>query len=57
MRRSLPVWLSAITLGLGAPAGAHPHVFVDAQSGFVFDDEGRLEALRITWTYDALTTL
>ncbi|MEM7076417.1 MAG: DUF1007 family protein [Pseudomonadota bacterium] len=38
-------------------AAAHPHVFVDAQAGFEFDTDGRLVSLRITWTYDAFTTL
>ncbi len=42
---------------LGGPAGAHPHVFVDARTGFIFDADGQLEALRISWTYDEFTTL
>jgi len=36
---------------------AHPHIFVDAQTGFLFTEEGQLRALRISWTYDAFTTL
>ncbi|MEM6385365.1 MAG: DUF1007 family protein [Pseudomonadota bacterium] len=40
-----------------SPLLAHPHVFVDAQTGFTFNAEGELEALRITWTYDAFTSL
>jgi len=42
---------------LGGPAGAHPHVFVDARAGFIFGTDGRLQALRISWTYDEFTTL
>jgi len=42
---------------LGGSAGAHPHVFVDARTGFIFDADGRLQALRISWTYDEFTTL
>lgn len=51
LRVTLPV------LGLAGPALAHPHIFVDARAGFQFDDAGRLAALRITWTYDAFTSL
>ena len=36
---------------------AHPHVFVTAQAGFLFDADTRLYALRISWRYDAFTTL
>ncbi|MEM7718561.1 MAG: DUF1007 family protein [Pseudomonadota bacterium] len=41
---------------VAGPAAAHPHVFVDAKAGFVMS-EGELTGLRITWTYDAFTTL
>ncbi|MEI4470608.1 DUF1007 family protein [Frigidibacter sp. MR17.24] len=39
------------------PALAHPHVFADSHAGFAFDAEGRLAGLRISWLYDAFTTL
>jgi ABC-type uncharacterized transport system substrate-binding protein len=42
---------------LGGPTKAHPHVFVDARTGFIFRTDGQLEALRISWTYDEFTTL
>ena len=42
---------------LRQPCASHPHVFVDARTGFHFDAQGRLTALRITWTYDAFTSL
>ena len=46
-------WLFA----LGTPANAHPHIFVDADGGFVFNDAGHLVGVRIFWLYDAYTTL
>jgi len=36
---------------------SHPHVFVDTQAGFQFAADGRLEMLRVVWTYDAFTSL
>lgn len=44
---------------IGGVSGAlaHPHVFTDVQAGFLFGDAGRLEALRIVWTYDEFTSL
>ncbi len=42
---------------LGNLAKTHPHVFVDARTGFIFDDSGNLRALRISWTYDEFTTM
>lgn len=38
-------------------ARAHPHIFVDARTGFLLTEEGQLRALRISWSYDAFTTL
>ena len=40
----------------GSTAQAHPHVFVDARAGFVVEG-GTLQALRIEWRYDLLTSL
>lgn len=58
MRSALaPAVALAALAGLSGPAVAHPHIFVDATAGFRFDEDGRLAALRITWTYDAFTTL
>ena len=37
---------------LSPPAAAHPHVYIDMKTEFRFDDEGRLEALHITWIFD-----
>lgn len=55
-----PILLAAIlALALGAPdrSDAHPHVFIDGGADVVFDTEGRLAALDITWIYDPLTSL
>lgn len=47
----------AAALGLSGPAAAHPHVFIDSGVDFLFDAEGRLSHLRVTWIYDPLTSL
>jgi polyphosphate kinase len=44
-------------LALGGPAFAHPHMFVDAGLQLIFDDDGRLAALRIVWAYDSYSSL
>jgi ABC-type uncharacterized transport system substrate-binding protein len=43
----------------GLPAGvtAHPHVFIESGVDFLFDAEGRVTHLRITWLYDHLWSL
>lgn len=49
---------SVLVLALsGTAALAHPHVFVDAEGTYLFDDRGRLAGIRIYWLYDAFTTL
>ncbi len=55
-------WVRASALmiglaGLAAPAGAHPHVFIDAGVELRFDGAGRLDAVRVVWVYDDLTSL
>ncbi len=44
---------------LAAPPAlrAHPHVFIDTGVDFLFDAEGRISDLRITWIYDPLSSL
>lgn len=37
-------------------ANAHPHVFVDAREEIVFDDEGRMAAIRHVWQFDQAFT-
>ncbi len=44
-------------LGIPGALLAHPHVFIDAALEVLFDDEGRAEALRVSWTYDDLYSL
>ncbi|MEI4261910.1 DUF1007 family protein [Roseovarius sp. D0-M9] len=49
-----------LVLALALPGGrafAHPHVFIDAALSLIFDDEGRLAALRIGWSYDEFYSL
>lgn len=46
-----------LTFGFAVPAAAHPHMFIDAGIEVIFDTKGQAEALRITWTYDDLTSL
>lgn len=38
-------------------AQAHPHVFIEGGVDLRFDASGRLDTLRVIWTYDALTSL
>jgi ABC-type uncharacterized transport system substrate-binding protein len=35
-----------VVMCLSGPAKAHPHVFVDARTGFIFGTDGQLEAVR-----------
>ena len=44
--------LSALGASRAAPAGAHPHVFVEAGVEVVFDEAGRVAGVRLSWTYD-----
>lgn len=56
MLRRLALMILPLLLAQG-PALAHPHIFVDAKAGFAFDEAGQVAGLRISWTYDAFTTL
>lgn len=50
--------LSLVLLGLSPlPALAHPHIFVEAQQTLIFDEEGRLAAVRSRWAYDEMFSL
>ena len=40
-----------------APLQAHPHVFVDGGVDFILSENNMLEALQVTWVYDAFETL
>ena len=42
----------AVSLGLDAPALAHPHVWVTAKAELVYAPDGKVAAVRHTWTFD-----
>jgi ABC-type uncharacterized transport system substrate-binding protein len=44
---------SALILG-AAPAIAHPHVWITARETVVFDDKGRVAAIRNSWVFDEM---
>ena len=49
---------AALMLGMGASmAEAHPHIFIDTGIETIFDAQGRVTALRISWTYDDFYSL
>lgn len=50
-------WLSnfagmTMLCAMTAPALAHPHVWVEMRSDVVFDDQGRIAAMNLMWTFD-----
>ncbi|MCT4557141.1 MAG: DUF1007 family protein [Pelagimonas sp.] len=47
----------AAVAALGTPANTHPHVFIDGSINFVMGEDTRLEAMQVTWLYDAFETL
>lgn len=47
----------AVVAGLGGPALAHPHVFIDTSVEIILDDRDRVTAVRIGWVYDELFSL
>lgn len=49
--------LAAAALLPASIAAAHPHVFVDGGVDFIMGAENTLEALKVTWRYDAFETL
>lgn len=46
----------AVACWLPTVASAHPHMWIDASASFVFDDRGRLAAVRQTWLFDEMFT-
>lgn len=54
--RALPALALAAGLVSGPVAG-HPHIFVETGLALLHDEEGRLAAIRVTWTYDELFSL
>ena len=47
----------AVAAALPAGAAAHPHVWIDARSQVIFDDEQRISALRVSWRFDDFYSL
>jgi ABC-type nickel/cobalt efflux system permease component RcnA/ABC-type uncharacterized transport system substrate-binding protein len=43
--------LACLVIG-AAPAAAHPHIFIDAKTTIVFDDQGAVAGFRHAWTFD-----
>ncbi|MEQ8965252.1 MAG: DUF1007 family protein [Azospirillaceae bacterium] len=39
-----------------APAGAHPHAWVDQETAAVFGADGRIERVRVSWHFDEAYT-
>ncbi|MEM7472657.1 MAG: DUF1007 family protein [Pseudomonadota bacterium] len=54
MIRSLLI-SAALTAPL--PALAHPHIFINTGVDVIFDDDGRLTHIKVTWAYDAFYSL
>ncbi|MBY6114564.1 DUF1007 family protein [Mameliella alba] len=55
--RRMGAGLVAACLWTGGPAPAHPHVFVDGGVDFLLGEGPSLQAIEITWLYDAFETL
>lgn len=48
----------AVALGFAAAsANAHPHIFIDSGIETIFDAQGQVTGLRITWAYDDFYSL
>ncbi|WP_164516453.1 DUF1007 family protein [Minwuia thermotolerans] len=45
---------AALPLLAATAVSAHPHVWVDTRTAFIFDDQGRVSAVRTTWRFDEL---
>lgn len=45
-----------LACALAAPAGAHPHVFIDMRSAVSFNAAGQVDAIGISWTFDEFYT-
>ena len=48
MRSRAGLVLAALA-GLGGPAMAHPHVFIDTSVEVILDDRDRVTAVRLGW--------
>ena len=52
MRWTFALVSAALVLTCAGKAEAHPHVWVDMQSDVVFNDQGLISAINLTWTFD-----
>lgn len=57
MKRFFPLASWVFFTLFSIPAFAHPHVFIDSGLHFLFDDKGRLAAIRVVWVYDEFYSL
>ena len=56
--RLLQIFVAACcAFGLGSPALAHPHIFVDVELEIVFDSDGAPEGVWISWAYDPMFSM
>lgn len=44
--------LATFSWAAATPAMAHPHVWIQMQSSVVFNDQGQISAVKLTWTFD-----
>ena len=51
-RRAVLPALAIIAFGAASPAQAHPHVWIEMQSDVVFNDQGLISGVKLTWTFD-----
>lgn len=49
--------LSFAAILLGTPLAAHPHIFVDTGIDLIFDGNGQLTEVKVTWIYDEFYSL
>ncbi len=47
----------AVLLSTGPSARAHPHAWIDLSTTVLFDEAGRVAALRVHWVFDEFYTL
>lgn len=50
-RAALPA-LAILTWAAASPAQAHPHVWIEMQSEVIFDAQGLISGVKLTWTFD-----
>ncbi|PZF78858.1 hypothetical protein DK847_03445 [Aestuariivirga litoralis] len=51
-RRAALAALAFASAAAATPASAHPHVWIQMQSGVVFNDQGQIAAVKLAWTFD-----